>query len=162
MCQTQCGGRGRERHQGISGDHPRAPTQKRYCGTEWPIQENITSFPIGSRILHELLISQSWESRFKVSCCSTATTTVSYPQTKLFMEDAAKLLRANFNRCQNQSKWIKQGSWKLPTVTWNLLSEPAFFQVKLEAKSPSSTLKHLNGVLHWYMLHSTRKTFNRK
>lgn len=143
---------------------PRAPTQKRYCGTEWPIQEDITSSPIRSRILHELLISQSWQSRFKVSCCSTVTTTVSDPQTKLFMEDAAKLLRANFNRCQKQSQWIEinQGSWKFPTVTCNLLSEPAFFQVKLEAKSPSSTLKHLNSVLHWYMLHSTRKTFKRK
>lgn len=67
--------RGKEeggRNQGISwGELHRATTQKRHCGTDWPIQENIRS-----RVLHELLPSPKWESRSNISCCSTLTTTV--------------------------------------------------------------------------------------
>lgn len=113
------------RHQGISWDHPWAATQKQHCGTDRPIQENSTSCPIRSSILHELLTSQNGQSRFNISCCSTVTTTV-HKQSYLWRTLHRPRSRRNL-KCKHACKLTSLPKQQLQKMDWN---KPGKFEVR--------------------------------
>lgn len=104
--------RGRRRRR-ISWDHRRAPRQKGHCGTDWPIQENITSCPISSGILY------TWDAYFPE------------PRVIFLTSSAAKHLESLLTRCQH---------WQSKTVSYSifvkeLASAKLHFDLTLTAKT---------------------------